>query len=119
MGYKFGEKTHKIIIEIEGKEYPVKLNGETIEKLEKFGKTAVSMGQDDKTDFIGAENLLLDFIESILGVDETADLLNEMDDEYKNAFEYMALAEYITEQIREQGEKLGKQTAPARPVRRR
>ena len=103
MGYKFGQDTKKIIIEIEGEEYPVKLNAQTGPKLEEFGREAVKMSKDENVTFEEIEDIILDFIENMLGVEETAEILETMPEEYKNPFEYMAIANYITEQIKEQG----------------
>lgn len=115
MGYKFGQNTKQIIIEIEGREYPVKLNAQTGPKLEEFGREAVKMSKDESVTFEEIEEIIIEFIENMLGVDETAEILETMPDEYKNPFEYMAIANYITEQIKEQGASV----VQAEPVRRK
>lgn len=115
MGYKFGQDTKKIIIEIEGKEYPVRLNAQTGPKLEEFGREAIKMSKSENVTFEEIEDIIIDFIENMLGVEETTEILEFMPEEYKNPFEFMAIANYITEQIKEQGGNI----VQAEPVRRK
>lgn len=114
MGYKFGNNNSVVSIEIEDKFYPIVLNAKTTDVLKKFGEEAVKMGRDkaEGFDLLDAENLLLDFLAEMLGESELAEILEEIPEESKNAFEYMALCNFITDQIKEQGEKLTNKYAP-------